>query len=250
VINLVNVHRSFDGEKALDGLTLLIRPGTLLGVVGPGGSGKSTLCKVACGLIRPDAGAVAFDGVDMVRADHGRIQELQKRCGVQFQNDALFEHMTVLENVEYPLRRLTALGPGEIRARAGEHLAMVGLGGFEDRFPNRLSGGQRRRVALARACVTDPEVLICDDPTAGLDPVTSRRILDMISGIRYQVRNTVIVVSSDVIGVLSVCERVALIWQGRVIEEGTPAQFWQSARPEARRFLDDARLPWGDAACS
>ena len=245
MINLVNIHRSFDGEKALDGLTLFVPRGTLLGIIGPGGCGKSTLCKVACGLIRPDVGAVVVDGVDLVRADRKKLLDVQRRCGVQFQNDALFEHMTVLANVEYPLRRLTDLGRGEVKARAVERLAMVGLSGFEDRYPNNLSGGQRRRVALARACVTDPLILICDDPTAGLDPVTSRRILDMIAGIRYQIRNTVIVVSSDVPGMLSVCERAALMWSGRIIEEGMPADFMRSERQEVKRFLDDARLPFG-----
>jgi phospholipid/cholesterol/gamma-HCH transport system ATP-binding protein len=246
VIGLVNVCCSFDGIKALEGLTVTVPEGTLFGVVGPGGCGKSTLCKVICGLTPPDVGVVMVGGVDLVRATRKELVKVRSRCGVQFQNDALFEHMTVQENVAYPLRRLTDLGETDIRYRALEHLAMVGLSGFEDRLPNRLSGGQRRRVALARACVTDPEILICDDPTAGLDPVTSRRILDMIAGIRYQVRNTVVVVSSDVIGLLSVAERVALMWSGRVIEENTPVGFWRSQRREVRRFLEDARLPVGD----
>lgn len=243
MIRLVNVHRSFDGVRALRGMDLHVPEGTLLGVIGPGGCGKSTLCKVICGLVRPDTGVVLVGGVDLSRA--GRTERLvfQRRCGVQFQNDALFEHMTILENVVYPLRRLTALGQHAREARAVERLAMVGLGGFEDRLPSRLSGGQRRRVALARACVTDPELLICDDPTAGLDPVTSRRILDMIAGIRFQVRSTVVVVSSDVVGVMSMAERLALIWDGRVLASGTPASFESNPLPEVRRFLDDARLP-------
>lgn len=246
MISLVNVHRSFDGVKALEGLTVSVPEGTLFGVVGPGGCGKSTFCKVVCGLERPDLGVVMVGGIDLMRATRKQLVEVRSRCGVQFQNDALFEHMTVLENVSYPLTRLTTLGDTDIKYRAMEHLAMVGLAGFEDRLPNRLSGGQRRRVALARACATDPKILICDDPTAGLDPVTSRKILDMIAGIRYQVRNTVVVISSDVIGLLSVAERVALMWSGRVIDEGTPASFWQSERREVKRFLEDARLPVGD----
>lgn len=246
MIRLVNVSRSFDGVKALEGLTVSVPEGTLFGVIGPGGCGKSTFCKVACGLVQPQVGVVLVGGVDLGRATRKELIEVRSRCGVQFQNDALFEHMTVLDNVSYPLRRLTSLGETDIRYRALEHLAMVGLAGFEDRLPNLLSGGQRRRVALARACVTDPEILICDDPTAGLDPVTSRRILDMIAGIRYQVRNTVVVISSDVVGLLSVAERVALMWAGHVIEEGTPASFWRSERREVRRFLEDARLPVGE----
>ena len=243
VIRLVNVHCSFDGVRALAGLSLHVPEGAFLGVIGPGGSGKSTLCRVVCGLERPAGGVAIVGGVDLMRAGPGEIRSLQARCGMQFQNDALFEHMSVLDNVRYPLRRLTSLPEVEIEGRAVERLAMVGLAGLERRLPNRLSGGQRRRVALARACVTDPELLICDDPTAGLDPVTSRRILDMIAGIRFQVRNTVVLSSSDVVGTLSVAERMALVWDGMVIEEGTASSFQSSARREVRRFLDDARLP-------
>jgi phospholipid/cholesterol/gamma-HCH transport system ATP-binding protein len=247
MIGLVNIQRTFDGEKALDGLSLRVPEGVLFGVMGPGGSGKSTLCRVICGLVRPESGVAIVDGVDLMRANRREIAAVQRRCGVQFQNDALFEHMTVLENVEYPLNRLTSLPAAEIRSRAVERVSMVGLEGFEDRLPSRLSGGQRRRVALARACVTDPRLLICDDPTAGLDPVTSRKILDMIVGIRYQTQSTVIVVSSDVVGLLSVCDVAALVWDGRVIAEGRPQAFSANAAPEVRRFLSDARLPFGGA---
>ncbi len=245
MISLVNVYCSFDGVKALNGLTLQIPRGTLLGIIGPGGSGKSTFCKIICGLVKPDVGVVLLDGIDMVKSNDKTRQKAQAKLGVQFQNDALFEHMTVRANVEYPLKRLFNLDSREIRVRATERLAMVGLAGFEEQMPSHLSGGQRRRVALARACVTEPQLLICDEPTAGLDPVTSRRILDMIVGIRYQARNTVIIVSSDVLGLLSVADRVALMWDGKVIAEDKPANFWMNKRREVRRFLDDAKLPIG-----
>ncbi|MCK9459759.1 MAG: ATP-binding cassette domain-containing protein [Proteobacteria bacterium] len=247
MIGLVDIQRTFDGEKALDGLSLRVPEGVLFGVMGPGGCGKSTLCRVICGLVRPESGVAIVDGVDLMRSGRREIAAVQRRCGVQFQNDALFEHMTVLENVEYPLRRLTSLGNVEIRARAEERLGMVGLDGYEDRLPNRLSGGQRRRVALARACVNDPRLLVCDDPTAGLDPVTSRKILEMILGIRFQTQNTVIVVSSDVVGLMSVCDDAALVWDGRVIAQGRPQAFAANPAPEVRRFLADARLPFGSA---
>lgn len=244
MISLVNVIKSFEGVNALDGVTLTVPKGKLQGIVGPGGCGKSTLCKVVCGLLKPDLGVVFAAGADMAKSDDKKKGEIQARIGMQFQNDALFEHMTVLENIEYPLERLTKLETREMRSRAMEYLAMVGLLGFEDNAPNKLSGGQRRRVALARACVTKPDILICDDPTAGLDPVTSKRILNMIAGIRYQVENTVIVVSSDVLGILSVCDRIALMWEGKVIAEDTPSNFWESDLPRVKRFLDDAKLPF------
>ena len=243
MISLVNVHRSFGGIAALKGLSLKVEAGEILGLMGPGGGGKSTLCKVIAGLLRPDSGVVFVAGVDMMMAEAGEIREVQSRVGFQFQNDALFEHMSVLDNVAYPLRRLTSFKPKEITYRAMEQLATVGLSGFENRIPSALSGGQRRRVALARACVTEPNVLLCDDPTAGLDPVTSRQILDMIAGIRYQSNNTVIIVSSDVLGLLSVVDKAALVWDGLVVAEDAPANFWRDERRHVKRFLDDARLP-------
>lgn len=243
MISLVNVCHSFDGIPALKGPSLNVAEGAMLGIIGPGGAGKSTLCKVICGLLRPDSGVVFTAGQDMMKADRAARRKTQSRIGVQFQNDALFEHMTVLENVEYPLRRLTKLTANEIRYQAVERLAMVGLSGFEDRLPNQLSGGQRRRTALARACVTNPDLLICDDPTAGLDPVTSRRILDMIVGIHYQANNTVVIVSSDVIGLLSVVDKAALLWDGLITAEGAPGVFWRDERKLVKRFMDDAKLP-------
>lgn len=244
MVRLTDVDLSFDGVDALCSVSLHVPRGTLFGIMGPGGSGKSSLCRVACGLTSVDAGKVEFDSVDISHVGHAQLGQVYRRCGMQFQNDALFEHQTVLENVRYPLQRLTELPGSEILGRAMERLAMVGLHGFEERFPSELSGGQRRRVAVARACITDPELLICDDPTAGLDPVTSRRILDMIAGIRYQARNTVIVVSSDVLGLMSVSEQVAILWDGKVAAKAAPARLWEEPRPNVRRFLDDARLPF------
>jgi phospholipid/cholesterol/gamma-HCH transport system ATP-binding protein len=243
MISLVNVHRSFEGIAALKGVTLEVKRGQIAGLMGPGGAGKSTLCKVIVGLLKPDSGVVFVGGVDMIKADRRGLQQVQSRIGVQFQNDALFEHMTVLENVAYPMKRLTAEGNKAITYRAMERLAVVGLAGFENRFPSELSGGQRRRVALARACAADPDILICDDPTAGLDPVTSRRILDMIVGIRYQLNNTVVIVSSDVLGLLSVVDRAALVWDGLILAEDTPSAFWRDERRHVKRFVNDAKLP-------
>ena len=243
MISLVNVHRSFEGIAALKGISLKVARGQILGLMGPGGSGKSTLCKVISGLLKPDSGVVFVAEVDMVKANRKTLQQVQARIGVQFQNDALFEHMSVLENVAYPMKRLTAEGHKAITYRAMERLAVVGLSGFEGRFPSELSGGQRRRVALARACAADPDILICDDPTAGLDPVTSRRILDMIVGIRYQLNNTVVIVSSDVLGLLSVVDRAALVWDGLIVAEDAPSKFWRDERKQVKRFIDDAKLP-------
>lgn len=244
MIDLLDIHVSFGGHKALDGLSLHVGEGSLLGVIGPGGCGKSTMCRVIAGLVQPDMGEVFVNKANFRTCNRHSLQKAQKEIGVQFQNDALFEHISVLKNVEYPLTRLTDLSAGEIEARAVESIAIVGLAGFEHRLPNRLSGGQRRRVALARACITNPRLLLCDEPTAGLDPQTSRTILDMIAGIRYQTKSTVLVVSSDVVGLFSISSRMALVWSGRVIEEESTTVFRQSESKEVQRFLEDARLPF------
>ncbi len=246
MIDLVDIYVSFEGQKALDGLSLHVKEGTLLGVIGPGGSGKSTMCKVIAALVAPLSGETVVDGINLNRASSKEITLLQQKIGIQFQNDALFEHMTVLDNIAYPLKRLTDKSDDEIEDLAKAQVSMVGLSGFERNMPGSMSGGQRRRVALARACVTNPSLLICDDPTAGLDPVTSRRILDMIAGIRVQSRSTVVVVSSDIPGLLSVADRVALVWGGKVIEEESTFNFKKSTKKESRRFLDDAALPFAD----
>ena len=244
MIDLFDVRVSFGDHVALDGLSLHVNQGALLGVIGPGGCGKSTMCSVIAGLLQPNSGEVFVNRTNFRTCNRFELQQQQREIGVQFQNDALFEHLTVVENVAYPLTRLTELSRSEIEGRSMEALAMVGLAGFEPRLPSRLSGGQRRRVALARACITRPKILICDEPTAGLDPQTSRTILDMIAGIRYQTKNTVLVVSSDVVGLFSISSRIALVWSGKIIEEETSAAILQSERVEVKRFLDDARLPF------
>ncbi len=244
MIDLLDVQVTFGSHKALDGLSLHVGDGALLGIIGPGGCGKSTMCRVIAGLVQPDSGEVFVNRCNFRQCSRRELQVQQREIGVQFQNDALFEHLSILDNVAYPLTRLTDLGRSEIEGRCLESLAMVGLAGFEDRLPNRLSGGQRRRVALARACITKPRLLICDEPTAGLDPQTSRTILDMIAGIRYQTKNTVLVVSSDVVGLFSISSRIALVWAGKVIEEDTTTAIRQSESAKLQRFLEDARLPF------
>ncbi|MBN2530526.1 MAG: ATP-binding cassette domain-containing protein [Deltaproteobacteria bacterium] len=244
MIDLLDVHVAFGEQDALNGLSLHVSDGALLGIIGPGGCGKSTLCRVISGLVQPDFGEVFVHQTNLRQCSRQQLHVVQRDIGVQFQNDALFEHLTVLENVSYPLTRLTTLSCSEMEGRSVEALATVGLAGFENRLPNRLSGGQRRRVALARACITKPRILVCDEPTAGLDPQTSRTILDMIAGIRYQTKNTVIVVSSDVVGLFSISSRIALVWNGQIIEEDTTTKVRQSERAEVKRFLDDARLPF------
>jgi phospholipid/cholesterol/gamma-HCH transport system ATP-binding protein len=248
MIQLRDIHVSYGEHPALSGLSLSIQRGDLLGIIGPGGAGKSSVCRLVAGLLFPQRGTITADGVDLARLDSRGLREWQKGIGMQFQNDALFEHMSVLDNVMYPLKRLTRDPASTISERAAAQIAQVGLAGFEAQLPNRLSGGQRRRVALARACVIQPRILICDDPTAGLDPLTSRHILDMIADMRQRTGSTVLLVSSDVMGVLSISTRIALVWRGTIAEDNPPDLFRQSGEKRVRRFLDDARLPFAGAS--
>jgi len=169
-------------SPVLDGVNLHAPPASILALVGPGASGKSVLLKSVAGLLRPDRGDVFVDGVSLADKDEPGLAEVRKGIGMLFQNYALFDYLTVGENVAFPLRRLFDLPEEEVQARVSERLARVSLPGFEHRIPRSLSGGQKKRVGIARATVARAPILLYDDPTAGLDPVTSQKIYDFIKG--------------------------------------------------------------------
>ena len=181
MITLENVHKSFD-IPVLRGVNLVIPPGCLYGLIGPAGSGKTVLLKIVTGLLRPDRGRVSVSGKDLSQLDELAIHDLRKRIGMQFQNNALFDYMTVADNIAFPLRRLTALDEQAIAQRVAERLEVVSLSGFQERLPTGLSGGQKRRVGVARATVTGAPIVIYDEPAAGLDPVTSQNLRPPATG--------------------------------------------------------------------
>jgi phospholipid/cholesterol/gamma-HCH transport system ATP-binding protein len=189
-------------------------------------------------LITPDAGSVRIQGQEIVGAGASLVREVQSKIGMLFQNVALFDFMTVGDNVAFPLRRMSDLPEQDVRSRVANELSAVGLSGFEDRMPAGLSGGQKRRVGLARAAITGPRVLLYDEPAAGLDPVTTNRTFALLKEQRRRIGSTIVVVSSDIDRLLPITTQVAMMYRGRVLFQGTEASIRNVSHPVVRQFLE------------
>jgi phospholipid/cholesterol/gamma-HCH transport system ATP-binding protein len=208
-------------RPVLEDVSLVVPRGALYAIIGPGASGKSVLLRLIAGLVNPDAGEIETLGVRVDRATDLELLAVRRRIGMLFQNYALFDFMTVGENVGFPLRRLHDTPATELAERVAERLSRVSLPGIEGREPGSLSGGQKKRVGIARATITRPELVLYDDPTAGLDPVTSQKIWELLLDEKRTTGATAIVISSDVTGVLSIAERVGMLHRGRLVFDGT-----------------------------
>ena len=217
-------------------INLEIPRGCLYGLIGPGASGKSVLLKCLAGLLRPQHGEVRVLGQDVTKLDEQGLSALRQRMGMLFQNNALFDFMTVAENIGFPLRQRGA-PDGQIRERVAERLACVGLSGFEERLPSRLSGGQKKRVGVARATVAAAEVVLYDEPAAGLDPVTSQRIFDLLRAEQRAAGATVVMVSSDLDRLLPVTDRIGVLLDGKLVFDGSVAAARQSENESVRQFV-------------
>jgi phospholipid/cholesterol/gamma-HCH transport system ATP-binding protein len=235
-IALHDVEKSY-GRPVLTGVSLSVPAGCLYGLIGPGAAGKSLVLKTIAGLVRPDAGRVIVGDRDVGQLDDAALEAHRRDIGMQFQNNALFDFMTVEQNVGFPLRRLTALDDAEIGGRVRERMARVGLPGFETRLPGGLSGGQKKRVAIARATITGASLVLFDEPAAGLDPVSSQRIFNLLRDEQRATHATTVIVSSDLDRMLSVVDRVAMLHRGRTVFEGTPEQARASTDPLVRQFV-------------
>jgi phospholipid/cholesterol/gamma-HCH transport system ATP-binding protein len=242
-IELRGVSKRFRGgaapqaEPVLRDVSLRVEPGTLYGLIGPGAAGKSVLLKIASTLIRPDHGTVLVAGEDVTHASEIRLATVRASIGMLFQNNALFDHMTVFENVAFPLRRLTKLTEREIDVRVRERMKAVSLPGFEDRYPPNLSGGQKKRVGVARATILQAPIVLYDEPAAGLDPVTSQRIFELLRAEQRAAGSSVIMVSSDLDRLLTVTDRVAMLYRGEIIFDGTTEEARASREPRVKQFV-------------
>lgn len=237
MIQIEDLHKTYGDNHVLRGVTFTVPKGCLYGMIGPGAAGKSVLLKIIAGLIQPEGGRVLVDNTDVHRLNDLELQKFRTRFGMAFQNYALFDFMTVGENIAFPLRRLFALDEDEIRQRISERLRYVSLPGFEDRMVAGLSGGQKKRVAVARATVTKSEIVLYDEPAAGLDPVTSQRIFELLREEQRESGATVIMVSSDLDRMLSVTDRVGMLLAGRLIFDGTTPEAKGSSEPRVRQFV-------------
>jgi len=223
-------------EPVLRGVDLMVPEGCLYGLIGPGAAGKSVLIKHIVGLMRPDKGTVKVDGHDIFRMPELELQSFRKRFGIAFQNNALFDHLTVGENIAFPLRRLHKdMSEQEIQDRVAERLRAVSLPGMQDRSPPSLSGGQKRRVGVARATIAKPPILLYDEPAAGLDPVTSQKIFDLLK--KEKGSATILMVSSDLDRMLTVTDRVGMMLNGTMIFDGTTQEAKDSTNEYVRQFV-------------
>jgi len=235
VIEIRGLQKSFR-EPVLRGVDLFVPERCLYGLIGPGAAGKSVLLKHVVGLMRPDKGTVIVEGHDVFQMSELDLQGFRKRFGIAFQNNALFDHLTVGENIAFPLRRLHKdMSEQEIQDRVDERLRAVALPGMQDRSPPSLSGGQKRRVGVARATVAHPPILIYDEPAAGLDPVSSQKIFDLLK--KEKGDSTVIMVSSDLDRLLTVTDRVGMMLDGKMIFDGTTEQAQNSTNEYVRQFV-------------
>lgn len=235
MIRISQLSKRFD-VPVLESLSLEVPRGAILGLVGPGAAGKSLLLKLLAGLIPLDYGEVAF-GDDWLPQDQSALGTWQRRIGMVFQNNALFDFLSVAENVAFPLRHLTR-NEAEIHQRVQERLRQVGLAEFSDRQVARLSGGQKKRVGVARATVTQPPFLLIDEPAAGLDPVSSQKIFDLLRAEQQKRGVTCIVVSSDLDRLRAVSDRIAMLYSGELLFEGSAAEAAATTHPLVRQFLD------------
>ena len=241
VIRLVDLSKSFGQQPVLQGLSLDIPREKLTTIIGRSGGGKSVLLKHIIGLIRPDRGQVLVEGTDMTRLGQRQLNEIRKKFAMLFQGSALFDSLSVFENVAFPLREKTELGEEEIRHKVLEMLEQVGLTGMEQKYPSELSGGMRKRAGLARALVLGPEIMLFDEPTTGLDPLLARTIHDLIQETQRRYRFTAIMVSHEIPEIFEISDYVAMLLDGKIAEMAPPAQFVRSQNPAIQEFINGGR---------
>ena len=238
IIRVVDIHKSFSGATVLDGINLDIERGKINFIIGRSGGGKSVMLKLIIGLMKPDSGHIYLDDRDLAALDDREFNRVRMRFGMCFQEAALFDSMTVGENVAFPLTEHTRLKRKEIQRLVTEKLALVGLEGVENLTPSEISGGMRKRVGLARAMILEPEILLFDEPTTGLDPIMCEQIDEMIVSTQSKMNVTTIVISHDMAATLRIADYVAMIYQGRIVAYGNPREVRNSADPVVQQFLD------------
>jgi phospholipid/cholesterol/gamma-HCH transport system ATP-binding protein len=236
-IRLHDVHKRYGRRDVLAGISLDVAPGARLGLIGPAACGKSVVLKLICGLEQPDRGTIEVLGESVVGKREAALGDLRQRIGMLFQNYALFDSLSVFGNVAFPLEQRGGHTPGEIAKKVEERLRAVGLAGSEQKLTGELSGGMKKRVGIARATVADAEIVIYDEPSAGLDPVTTQKIYDLLAADQARTGATVLAVSSDVVALAKFVDEIAFLYRGHIIYRGPAATIADAPDPIVRQFV-------------
>ncbi|MGD1008659.1 MAG: ABC transporter ATP-binding protein [Candidatus Aminicenantales bacterium] len=237
MIRIVDLHKSFGPTKVLQGVNLEIGEGETMVVIGQSGSGKSVLLKHIIGMLKPDRGQVYIDDVEITGLRDEALQPVLRKFGMLFQGAALFDSLTVGENVAFGLRRYTKYTRPEIEAIVAESLGKVGLRGVENLMPHELSGGMKKRVGLARAIAYRPQIILYDEPSTGIDPIRADSINDLINQMKRDLCVTSVVITHDMVSCYKVADRIAMLYNGVIIEIGTPAEIQATANPVVQQFI-------------
>jgi len=237
MIRIIDLHKAFGPNKVLQGVNLEIKHGETLVVIGQSGSGKSVLIKHLIGLLKPDKGEIYVDGVEITHLREEELHKITQKFGLLFQGGALFDSMTVAQNVGFGLTRYTDYSPERINKIVKESLAKVGLQGVENLMPHELSGGMKKRVGLARAIAYNPEIILYDEPSTGIDPIRADAINDLINIMKREMQVTSVVITHDMVSAYKVADRIAMLYQGKIIEIGTSEEIERTENPVVRQFI-------------
>ncbi len=237
MIRLTNVYKSFGPQTVLNGLDLSIPGGQITAIIGPSGEGKSVLIKHMIGLLQPDSGRIEVDGETILGLRRSEMNRIREKFGMLFQNAALFDSMNVFENVAFPLREKTRLSKEEIRTRVVGALEDVGLKNVEQKYTDELSGGMKKRVALARALLLNPKIILFDEPTTGLDPIIKRAIHQLIKDTHAKFGFTAVIVSHEIPDIFDLAQNVAMLYKGRILQFGTADEIRNSSHPVVSQFI-------------
>jgi phospholipid/cholesterol/gamma-HCH transport system ATP-binding protein len=238
MIRIVDLHKSFGPKKVLQGVNLEIGDGETMVIIGQSGSGKSVLLKHIIGMLKPDRGQVFIGDVEITKLGDAALQRVLSKFGMLFQGAALFDSLTVAENVAFGLRRYTRRTKQEIAEIVSASLAKVGLRGVESLMPYELSGGMKKRVGLARAIAYSPEIILYDEPSTGIDPIRADSINDLIIQMKRDLAVTSVVITHDMVSCYKVADRIAMLYGGVIVEIGTPAEIQSSANPVVQQFIN------------
>lgn len=237
MIEIIDLYKSFGSQEVLKGINLRIEDKELIAIIGQSGGGKSVLLKHLIGLLKPDRGSIIIEGVDITKVRRNELDVVRQKFGVVFQGGALFDSITIYDNIAFPLREKFMLDERKVREKVEELLEDVGLSGMEKKYPAEISGGMKKRVALARALVTEPKIVLFDEPTTGLDPILLHSIHDLIIETHRKYGFTGVIISHDIPEIFEVVDRIAFLYKGVIAEIGTPLEIQNSKNPIVRHFL-------------